>query len=162
MAQLSDVIAYILKYYPVKDHCSNARVTKMIYLSDWRHVLTTGYQITDIVWYFDNYGPFVHDIQNTVDENTALFGSQYVLNPFGEKKLLLYLKNAEYEPNISHEEKLSINHIISVTKDRNWGQFIRLVYSTHPILSSDKYSKLNLLNKADEYKKLGMFTSAAS
>ncbi len=58
MAQIKDIVIHILKNYPHKDELSNARVTKLVYLADWRHVLETKEQISSIKWYFDNYGPF--------------------------------------------------------------------------------------------------------
>ncbi len=51
------------------------------------------------------------------------------------------------------EEKASLDYIIEVTKKLYWGDFIKLVYATHPIASSERYSYLNLIEKADEYKK---------
>ena len=65
MAKLKDVMAYLIKNYPenIRHEMSNARLTKMVYLADWHRVLKSDKQITNIDWYFDNYGPFVHDIE---------------------------------------------------------------------------------------------------
>lgn len=48
MAELRDVIAYILQRYPedMAGELSNARVTKMVYLSDWRNCLRGKGQIS--------------------------------------------------------------------------------------------------------------------
>ena len=54
MTELKEVISYLVSKYPHKDELSNARLTKMIYLADWRHAITQGNQITDIRWFFDN------------------------------------------------------------------------------------------------------------
>ena len=39
MVELIDIISYILKYYPIKKELSNARLTKMIYLTSNKHIL---------------------------------------------------------------------------------------------------------------------------
>ena len=39
-----------------------------------------------------------------------------------------------------------------VTKDKTWDQFITFVYSTYPIVNSERYSQLDLVALAQEYK----------
>lgn len=153
MAGLTDVIAYILKNYPDKSDLSNARVTKLVYLSDWRHAITYKSQITNINWYFDNFGPFVWDIKRTAEISSDLFVIHHSSNAYGNPKLLIGLRREDYIPELSENERKSIDHVIDKTKDLIWSQFIRLVYSTHPIVSSNRYSYLDLVEKAEEYLK---------
>ena len=153
MGNLIDVIAYIIKKIPSKDDLSNARTTKMIYLADWRHAITCGSTITAINWYFDNYGPFVWDIKQTAEENPDIFTIKATATPYGNPKLLLGLKDNNFNPQLSHDEKRSLDHVIEMTKDLPWSQFIRLVYSTFPIITSERYTYLDLANKAIEYSK---------
>ena len=72
MVKLIDIILYILKNYPHKNELSNARLTKMIYLIDWRSAFDNGKQITNIKWYFDNYGSFVHDVEEEIVNHQEL------------------------------------------------------------------------------------------
>jgi len=153
MDKLKDVLVYIIQEYPYKDELSNARLTKLVYLSDWKSVLNDGRKITHIKWYFDNYGPFVHDIEQTVKDNPAIFKSQVFYNLFGHPKTTFGLKNIDYEPKLSVRERRSIDFAIKRTKDLNWSDFIKLIYSTYPVISSNRYSNLNLIEKAKEYKK---------
>lgn len=153
MDKLKEILAYIIKSYPNKDDLSNARLTKMIYLSDWRHVLTYNKQISNISWYFDNYGPYVKDILKTV-EKCNFFTRRETTNTFGESKTLIGLKDVNYEVNISTEEKSSIDYIKNVTQELNWTDFIKLVYSTYPIISTNRYNYFNLVEKAQAYKKI--------
>lgn len=156
MAELRDVIAYILQRYPedMAGELSNARVTKMVYLSDWRNCLRGKGQISEISWYFDNYGPFVWDVKNTVDQNPDIFASRNLPNKFGSPKVLFKLKNKGYIPDLTDSEKKSKDHVISVSSKKYWNEFIKLVYSTHSIASSERYSSLDLKKKALEYKVL--------
>lgn len=151
MSNLKDVIAYLLKEYPSKDDLSNARVTKMIYLADWHQAIHYKKQITNIEWYFDHYGPFVSDIKAEIAAHPELFNDEGTNNFFGQPKNLFSLKDSDYNPNLSLEQKRSLDHIINITKSLDWNEFIKLVYSTYPVTSSVRYSSLNLLQKASEY-----------
>ena len=103
MAKLKDILAYILKRYPRKHDLSNARVTKLVYLSDWRNAIKHGRQLSDIKWYFDNYGPFVHDVKSEVSANPDLFAETNSSTPYGNPKSLFSLRDESYEPLLSSE-----------------------------------------------------------
>ncbi len=149
MANLRDIIIYILKKYPHKNELSNARLTKLVYLSDWSNSIHNQNQISNIKWYFDNYGPFVWDVYKEIEQND-IFKVKYTTNIFGkEKKLISLQKSVDYS--LDESDMTSINRVINVTKDLNWEKFINLVYSTYPILTTDKYNELNLKQKAKEY-----------
>ncbi len=156
MAELKDVMAYLISNYPksIRYELSNARLTKMVYLADWHRALNSGEQITDIEWYFDNYGPFVHDIEREAATNTKIFSINLGNNMHGQPKKAISLKREGYEPILSEKERRSLDHIIEITQKLYWDDFIKLVYSTHPVASSERYSFLNLVDKAEEYKKL--------
>jgi uncharacterized protein YwgA len=151
MSKLKEVIAYILINYPHKDELSNARLTKMVYLADWKLAIERKKQITTINWYFDNYGPYVPDVQQEVQNNTELFECRETINMFGSPKRLFSIKDSDYAPALSADEAQAIDHVITETKVLNWDDFINLVYSTHPISSSSRYSNINLVQKAKEY-----------
>ena len=147
---LKDVMVYLIKHYPdsMKEELSNARLTKMVYLSDWHQAINYGRQITDIEWYFDNYGPFAHDIKNTAIKHSSIFAIEDSQNMFGEPKKGCSLKDKTFQANIDDEAKKSLDHIIKVTHKLNWADFIKLVYATHPVLSSERYNPLNLVEKS--------------
>jgi len=152
MALLKDVIAYLIDNYPdsMKDELSNARLTKMVYLADWHSCINRRPQITNINWYFDNYGPFVHDIASTAKENPHIFQIEDGTNMYGGRKKSFTLAKS-YSPSLSEGEKKSLDHIIKVTKKLYWADFIKLVYGTHPIASSERYEYLDLKKKAEDY-----------
>lgn len=153
MSQLKDVIAYILQNYPshMQHELSNARVTKMVYLADWHQAITKGKQITNIQWYFDNYGPYVNDVKQEAENSPQLFSINNTTNMFGQPKVTLSLSDHSYFPTLSEEEKDSINHVIEQTQKMYWDSFIKLVYSTYPITSSNRYTHLDLVQKARDY-----------
>ena len=155
-AELKDVMAYLIGHYPKsrEDDLSNARLTKMVYLADWHQAINYDRQITGIEWYYNHYGPFVRDVEQTIEAHPDIFSVAESRNILGHLKFVYSLANKEYEPRLNDEEKESLDHIIKVTQDLEWAHFIRLVYATHPIFSSERYSALNLVEKAREYNRL--------
>ena len=153
MVKLIDIILYILKNYPHKNELSNARLTKMIYLIDWRSAFDNGKQITNIKWYFDNYGPFVHDVEEEIVNHPELIHIVETKNIFGKRKKLYRLVDDNVKLSIPTDIENIINTTISVRKGFYWLQFINFIYSTYPIVTSERYTYLNLIEKAKAYKK---------
>lgn len=156
MAMLRDIIAFVINSYPenLRSELSNARITKMIYLSDWKNCLENDRQISDIEWYFDNHGPYVHDIIDTVLKNDRIFSVKQTENYYGGIKRLISVIDRNYAVSISKREANSVRSVIDVTKKLYWANFIKLVYSTFPVSSSIRYSRLDLVSKAREYKRI--------
>lgn len=152
MAALQDIVAYLLSEYPHKYELSNARVTKMVYLADWKSAIDSEHQMSEIQWYFDNFGPFVRDILAVVQSCPELFRVVETQNAFGEPKRVFQLVQPSYSANLTANERQTLDHVIDATKDLSWDKFIKFVYSTYPVLSSDRYSPLDLVAKAHEYK----------
>ena len=152
-AKLQNVMAYIIKKYPdgLASEMSNARLTKMVYLVDWKNALEQGNQITDIKWYFDNYGPFVTDIEKAAKTNSSIFVIDLGSNMYGQPKKTFRLRNSNIDIFLNENEKNSIKAVIEETRKLYWKDFIKLVYSTHPVASSERYTYLNLVEKAKEY-----------
>lgn len=152
MAQLKDILAYTLSGY--RHHAeSNARVTKTIYLADWKHAIDHGRQISDIQWFYDNYGPFVHDVKETAQRFPSLFEVRPGQTIYGQPKTTILLK-ADYNPTLTAEQKKSIDHALEVTRHLSWDRFLHLVYSTFPIVNCEKYSNLDLVRLAKQYEKI--------
>ena len=153
-ASLVDVVGYICQRYPRsrKGDLSKARLTKLVYLADWRSVLQNDKQISDITWEVYHYGPWVPDVIKAVEDNPEKFRIRKTYTWLGNPKEVVELTDDSFTPNLLPEEKAAINHVIDVTKDLNWDSFIRLVYSTYPVVTQPKYTPLNLRELAAKYK----------
>ena len=68
MARIKNVTAYLCAKYPHKDELSKARVTKLVYLADWKSAQQNQKQLTKIDWYFHNYGPYVDAVVDTKED----------------------------------------------------------------------------------------------
>jgi hypothetical protein len=152
MAELKDYLAYLLQNYPLKGELSDARVTKMLYLADWQSAIRTGKQMTDLRWYFHNYGPYVPDIVDTARVFPDLFKVSWISNPYGEPKKILTCTDESFKPKLQTDEKALLDSVIEATRNLSWKDFIGLVYSTHPIVTGERFSSLELGQSAREYK----------
>ena len=150
MASLKDVMFHFLRNFPNKDTLSKARLTKMVYLADWRSAITRGKQITDIQWQFDNHGPYVHDVADLARRDEA-FDIEITKNFYGAPKNLIVLRNDQVKTNLTQEEQDILDVVISSTQKKSWDSFIQLIYSTYPIRTQERYEKLDLVKLAKDY-----------
>ena len=86
----------------------------------------------------------------TQQKTTLTFFTIEYSNNYNAKRL--GLNSSDYKPNLSDTEIEVVKHVIHSTQNKSWDSFIQLVYSTYPIISSEKYNYLDLLKLASEYK----------
>lgn len=151
MASIRDVAAYFCTRYPDKTVLSKARLTKLVYLADWKSAISRQAQITPITWYFRHYGPYVHDVIDAVKADPT-FSVVETFNPYGAPKELIEYHGGEVWPSLSPDDLGILEFVIDRTATKNWNQFIQLVYSTYPILTQPREVPLDLIGLADQYK----------
>lgn len=151
---ITNLIKYLLKEYPHKSDLSASRLTKMIYLMDWKNAVDNGHQITNANWRFGHYGPYVDDFVKIAREDKDI-KVENTSNLYGGKKQLFMLSE-KFDGNIdiTPEQKKVADFVINVTKKKYYEDFIQLVYSTYPIISNDRYSDLDLVSLARMYRSI--------
>ena len=152
MAELQEVMAYLCEHYPHKGELSKARLTKMIYLADWRMALTDKKQITNLSWVFNHYGPYLNAVPDEAIRNPR-FDIRQDTNAYGSLKEVIRLREEPKNYKLTNEERQALDHVIEQTKPLTWQPFIKLVYSTYPIATQPRYETLNLVALAKAYKK---------
>lgn len=152
MAKLADVLAYLIAKTPLSINRSNARLTKLVYLADWKHVLETGEQISEIDWYFNHYGPFVWDVQEAAVARRDLFKIEEGFTAGGNTRTYFSLRVSSVIVELTPSEHRALDDVLATTRDLNWASFIQLVYSTYPVATSDRHTHLDLRAKAVAYK----------
>lgn len=152
--KLRDVMIYLCFHYRHKEDLSKARLTKMVYLADWKYALDTGAPITDIKWHFDHYGPYVDKVVRLARKNDH-FNVERRINERGAWKDLIQLKSEHPNVmlNLKRSEKKALNYVIKKTEPLYWNGFISLVYSTFPIAVSDRGTDMDLKELAEYYRK---------
>ena len=152
MSRLKDIIQSICIKYPHKTELSKARLTKLVYLSDWFASLVKDEPLTEVKWLFNHHGPYVDDIYEAIskDENFKIVETT---NYYGSKKhLIMYSSNNQEKSTLDSFEQKILDNVIEKTKTMYFSDFIDYVYSTYPVASSERYSKLDLKKLAKQYK----------
>lgn len=155
MSKLNNVIRYLTSKYPHKHELSKTRLTKMVYLSDWYYTQKYNKQITNIEWYFDHYGPYVTDVYETalddkylsIEKGFSLYGAPKTTIKINDDYVTAKIK-------LNKKEIEVLDAVIEDTKDLYWQDFIEKIYSTYPIREGQRYSNLNLVELAEENRKI--------
>ncbi len=151
MKELLNLIIYIFRMYPKVEELSKPRLVKIIYLIDWKHTIDNKKQATPIIWYYNHYGPYVDTIIELIKQNKGIFSVKSTTNAYGgvsDKIKLIATNDFPIEITV----KNAADFIIQNTSDKNWTDFINLVYSTYPIKNNSKYTFLNLIEDAKKFK----------
>lgn len=151
MKNLLDIIIYIFRNYPKVEELSKPRLVKLIYLIDWKHTIDFGKQATPIYWYYNHYGPYVDAVIDLIKANDKIFDVKSTVNAYGGVSDKIKLISTE-QVVVGESIKQAADFIIMNTSDKNWSEFINLVYSTFPIKTNSKYSYLNLTEDAVKFK----------
>lgn len=153
-AALRDVVAYLCDHYPRPGQLSNARLTKMVYLADWKSAIERGEQLTDLSWEFSYYGPYVPDVVRLARSDDG-FEVEEGKNPLGERRELVRrvpgVVGGEEYPSLTPEDRGLLDFVVGSVEDKGFTEFIKLVYSTYPIVTQERHSQLDLVRLAREY-----------
>lgn len=151
MVTLKDVVAYLCGKYPHKHELSKARLTKLVYLADWRSAITRENQLTNIEWTFHHFGPYVDDVVELA-RSDADFEVKSGITMYGDEKEVITVREDLEYPSLTADDRELLDFVIESTRKKYWADFIRLVYSTYPIVSKPRFDRLNLVELAKEYK----------
>jgi uncharacterized protein YwgA len=153
MAALRDVMAYVCAKYPGSD-LSKAKLAKILYLADWKSALEGRPQITPIIWKFNHYGPYVTDVVDVARQD-----HDFVLSAdwtqFGNRRTIVQYKGSG-APELEKSDQDILDEIIRRVSNLSFDAFLKLVYSTYPVVVSDRGSTLDLTKLAAEYQRSGL------
>jgi len=116
----------------------------MVFLADWKSAILCGKQMTNIRWEIKKgkLDPPKSNNEKEFASPKPLSSIRYFLQKlFGLKKL-------------SSEEKEIIDFVIESSWDKNWEEFVQLIYSTYPIIAEQESAKLDLGSMASKYNEL--------
>jgi hypothetical protein len=160
MAELGEVMGHVCQTYPHKADLSNARLTKMIYLADWRMAITSQRQITTLSWRYNRYGPFLDDVKVEAEKHPERFTIRESKTPTGTVKNVIGIVHEQRTYVLDDEETKVLDFVIEKTKSLSWGDFIKFVYSTYPIATQPRFSTLNLVALAAKYEEAQEYVEA--
>jgi hypothetical protein len=140
MATLKDITLYALCK---NTSISRSELTKLVYLFDYFHAKKFKKQYTNIRWYYDRFGPFVHDVENSILGVDGIKRSRS-LNPFGKRGT--YFSYSGECPDIDDQDLVNIlDYVIGSYKEHTYKSFIEdLVYQTSPVKKTRQYDYINI------------------
>jgi len=156
MDKFVSVVKYLLENYPKTEDLSASRLTKLVYLSDWKSALESDCQLTSTEWYFDHFGPYVDTLKKLSDKDVGI-ESYETYNAFGNKKTCFRLNDVNTKKDLellTPSDVKIIDFVIKKTHSKNYNDFIKLVYSTYPVANSERYDTLDLPLLASRYKEM--------
>ena len=150
--KLRDALVYLL--CAAREHnrpvVANSRLTKMVYLADWRMALSADRQITEIRWRYHHFGPFVPDVRARANQSNSLDVNGDT-DLFGSPTWIRLAETARMDwPSLDDDEVEALQTVIDATIDLSYEEFLAAVYETYPIRVSRKYSELDLVTLARE------------
>lgn len=148
-SKVHDVLVHICRNYPHPEALSNARATKTVFLADWEMARRFGRTITNIVWEFNQYGPFVHDVAHAAATSPDLELKRTV-NAFGAEKTIFRVKSHATAPSLTPDELAVIDHVISRTGRMTFAAFIDYVYDSYPVRATERYTVMDLTSLAGQ------------
>lgn len=133
MAQLRDVVAYLCKRYPHKQELSKARLSKMIYLGEFRSATTKGRRLTDQTWTFSHLGPYLGEMDEfpfpdesfRVTKGTSIYGDPM--------EVVTVLEDVEF-PSLTEEDRRILDLVVKESAAKEWEDLCSLVCSTIPAI----------------------------
>jgi hypothetical protein len=133
--KIFDLISRILENYEKRGEISMLKIVFLIYLCDWKYSIEKGTQITDIKWKF-------------LDKEF----SKKIISAFNKGKIQ---KNTfSFKSDFSHlsnNEKKIIDFISTLSMELETDDFIKLVFSTYPMIRKEKDVHLDLPVLAKDY-----------
>lgn len=110
--------------------------------------------MTDIQWYFNNYGPYVDDVvdESISDPDINVIQTETM---YGTPKTLVQYVGDGENINLNDAEREIVDGVITATRSKYWNSFIKYVYDIFPVKSCPRYSILDLSELAEEERRAG-------
>lgn len=120
-----------------------------IYLCDWRHCLTNNRQITEIKW-ARNLGS-----RPVIGNATPDLWASLLAFYWDNNRRCIILAENDVELDLERSELDAIAHCFGACDGMSHVELTQLVCSTHPMLTSNNFEDLDLIELSKDYKALG-------
>lgn len=127
---------------------TETRLTRIVYLADWKSALERRRPLTSIRWRFEEGGPSSAEVRDLIRQDLDF---EFRVNA-GEPLEFVHYKGTPNFTSLEDGDKQILDFVIDKSATKDWTEFTKLVYSTFPILTQPRYSLLDLLVLAKEYK----------
>jgi hypothetical protein len=151
VAELRDALAYICGRYCDGLSLSVSRLTKILYLADWRSCITRGQQATPIQWKLNDSGPFCTELQALLrfDRAFEVVTTRSILK--GKSERVVLVSDFGWK-SLSREDREVLDFVLKTSREKYLSEFQRLIDSTYPVYKGARSGdSLDLAALAFEY-----------
>ena len=151
MQKLRTVIKFFIDQYP-KMVDMPKRLTLLVFLADWRSVLTRGVPITNLRWVYDYLG-FEPEGDGGLLASFYPRPDQRPSESLEKIESFVRLHGGEYH-GLSNLEKDVLRHVIETTHDLSFNELLHLTRSTLPVITAEPNKKMDLKKSAALHREL--------
>lgn len=151
MERIINILDYLYQKYPNSNQLSYSRVMKLLYLIEWKFVITNFKKLTDIEWVLSPYGPFHKNLRSIFNESSN-FDVSIRFDYNNKEQLLIKFLNKKEKLNINSGVVKIVDFVINHCKDLSWNELNNLVNSTYGILNTKDGQIIDIVRLAKEYK----------
>lgn len=149
MSNTKQAIVYLLHQHPKKENLYLEQLAKILYLIDWKHTLEAARPYTDLQWVYESSGPWSDELDKIAQDDDL----EVIRNAYRRNYDIIRLRHpGELSVSLGETAINVIGHIIRETVNLNIDEFNKLVYSTYPMVTTQRSHTINLLKAAREYK----------
>lgn len=142
MCDVQAIFSYIYKHYPTDYVLDLDRLTKLVFLADWKASISLGKAITDVQWEIVNSEPQMD--RSSLRKVVDFIGTR-------DKKISIGNIEITFLKVIKPNQRGIIDFVIEATKDKTDAELAQLVNSTFPALTQDETDAINLPKLAKHY-----------
>ena len=110
----------------------------MAYLADWKSAVERGRQMTGLSWVLGDRGPDCHEARLLVEAELS-----------GPARGRLARC-----PSLTAEDRRLLRFVVQSVREKGYPEMEKLVYSTYPIFTQERFSGLDLAALAEEYRRV--------
>ena len=124
------------------------RVFKLLFLADWKAVLSNGEGITGITWTGGGAADLVGDV---ADDDDAIV--EFLQGATGSDSRQLVIDYLKVQPRtkLSDSDESVIDFVLKQAGRKNWRELNDLVFSTRPLLAGRRDRPLDLAAHASDH-----------
>ena len=131
---------------------ARSTLAKLVYLTDYLYAKKYGKAYTATKWYYDDYGPFVDDVEKAITGVSGV-SVESGKNPMG--KAATYFSYDGDTPSIQDEAlKCILDHIVELYESYGYNKFVKYVCNTYPAKKTSKYERIDLNRLVAEEKEV--------
>jgi hypothetical protein len=119
----------------------------LVYLAHWKYALVYGQDLSETTWVFARSGPASGKFFDLLFTSPEII----VIDRLVENETMNISCNKDLSVDIKEPEKLVLDFVLSKEALLNEPELQKLVYSTYPMMTTPRFKKLDLINKAKDY-----------